>query len=221
MLSEADRARVAQAVAAAEAQSDGEIVTVLSAESDRYHDVVLHWTVLLMLLGLALVAWRPLPFLALVDRVAGGWGGTSAGEIAAGLLLLAALLFLVGRFLFAVPALKRLLTPGATKTRRVRRRAVLLFRLAAENRTRAKTGVLLYLSLAERRAELVADSAINTRVTPETWGEAMHALVDAVRDGRPGDGMVEAVERIGAVLAEHFPRSPDDTNELPDRLILL
>jgi putative membrane protein len=42
-----------------------------------------------------------------------------------------------------------------------------------------------------------------------------------VRKGRPGDGMVAAVERIGQVLAAHFPRSADDTNELPDRLILL
>ena len=103
----------------------------------------------------------------------------------------------------------------------MRRRALLLFRLATENRTRAKTGVLLYLSIAERRAEIVADAAINGKVTPETWGEAMAVLLDAVRDGRPGDGMVASVEKIGQVLAAHFPRSPDDSNELPDRLILL
>ncbi|HEY0270247.1 MAG TPA: hypothetical protein VGC10_04575, partial [Sphingomonas sp.] len=80
---------------------------------------------------------------------------------------------------------------------------------------------LLYLSLAEHRAEIIADAAINAKVTPETWGDAMAALIDAVKDGRPGDGMVASIGKIGQVLAEHFPRSPDDTNELPDRLILL
>lgn len=49
----------------------------------------------------------------------------------------------------------------------------------------------------------------------------MQALVAAVKDGRAADGMIAAVEQIGAVLTEHFPRSADDRNELPDRLILL
>jgi putative membrane protein len=81
--------------------------------------------------------------------------------------------------------------------------------------------VLLYLSLAEHRAEIVADEAIHSRVAPEVWGEAMAALLSATRDVRPGEGMVAAVERIGAVLAEHFPRTAGDVNELSDRLIEL
>ena len=113
------------------------------------------------------------------------------------------------------------MTPRATKARRVRRRAILLFRTAAEARTRGRTGVLLYLSLDEHRAELVADSAINAKVAPEVWGEAMAALVTAIRDGRPGEGMAQAVAQVGVVLADHFPREADDINELPDRLIEL
>lgn len=221
MIGSEDRVRVAQAVTRAEAESDGEIVTVVATESDRYHDVVLHWTVLLMLLGLALVAAVPaLPHI-LVEPIAGRWANPTAAELVLALLALEIVLFLFGRFAFGLTAMRRLLTPPPTATRRVRRRAVLLFRLAAENRTRAKTGVLLYLSLAERRAEIVADAAIAGKVAPEAWGEAMHALIDAVRDGRPADGMIAAVERIGMLLATHFPRSADDTNELPDRLILL
>jgi putative membrane protein len=221
MLTRQDRARVGAAVTAAEAASDGEIVTVVADSSDAYHDVVLHWSVLLMLLGVALVAAAPGWFLLRLDGVSGGWHAWTAGELLAILLAGLAILFLIGRWLFARPALLRRLIPAGTATRRVRRRALLLFRLSVESRTRAKTGVLLYLSLAEHRAEIVADAAIAARVGPETWGEAMAALVGAVRDGRPGDGMVAAVEKIGHVLAEHFPRSPDDRNELPDRLILL
>ena len=123
--------------------------------------------------------------------------------------------------LFTLPAVRMAMTPGATKARRVRRRATELFRIGAESRTRAATGVLLYLSLAERRAEIVAERGIHARVAPEEWGQAMAALVRELRAGRPGEGMAAAVERIGAVLAEHFPRSADDTNELPDRLVEL
>ena len=49
----------------------------------------------------------------------------------------------------------------------------------------------------------------------------MAALITATRDGRPGDGMAEAIRQIGIVLTEHFPPRADDTNELPDRLIQL
>jgi len=81
--------------------------------------------------------------------------------------------------------------------------------------------VLLYLSLAEHRAEILADSAIHSRVTPEVWGAAMAALLAEVKEGRPAEGMAAAVAQIGIVLSAHFPRAADDVNELPDRLIEL
>jgi putative membrane protein len=117
--------------------------------------------------------------------------------------------------------LRLALTPGATKSRRVRRRAIELFKAAAERRTIGRTGVLIYLSVAERRAEIVADEAITKVTSPETWGEAMAALLVEVKQGRVADGMVAAIERVGGVLAEHFPRSSTDTNEIPDKLIEL
>lgn len=221
MFSEADRGRIGAAVTAAEASSDGEIVTVVADSSDSYNDVVLHWAVLVLFLAIAVIAVAPAFFVLLLDTIVGGWVTWTAGELITILLIALAVKFLVARWIFGLRPIRLTLTPGITKTRRVRRRALLLFRLSAENRTRAKTGVLLYLSLAEHRAEIVADASIAAKVTPETWGAAMHALIDAVKNGRPGDGMVDAVDQIGKVLAEHFPRSADDINELPDRLILL
>jgi putative membrane protein len=221
MFNEADRTRIAAAVTAAEAGSDGEIVTVVAAQSDAYHDVVLHWAVLLLFFAVALVAAMPARLILLLDMLVGGWVPWTPGELIAILLFALAAIFLLARWLFGLRPIRLALTPDGTKARRVRRRALLLFRLATENRTRAKTGVLLYLSLAEHRAEIIADAAISAKVTPETWGDAMAALIDAVKDGRPGDGMVASIGKIGQVLAEHFPRSPDDSNELPDRLILL
>lgn len=222
MLSDDDRASVSAAVAAAELGTAGEIVTIVAPESDAYHDVALHWAVLAMLLVLALLSAWPRLADPLHALVADPWTDAMPPSALLGTaLVLVTLAFLLVRLLLAWVPLRLALTPRATKARRVRRRAIALFRASAERRTSGRTGVLLYLSLAERRAEIVADAAIHSRVAPEIWGDAMIALVAAVRDGRAGDGMAEAVTRIGAVLAEHFPRGADDVNELPDRVIEL
>ncbi|MHA6722010.1 TPM domain-containing protein [Sphingomonas sp. RS2018] len=221
-LTEADHAKVTAAVTAAEAHTDGEIVTVVARQSDKYHDAALQWSVLAMLFVLALLAVFPTVADAVHLRLTGGWEGAApAGFHYTVALVLMIVTFLVTRLLFAPVGVRMVLTPGATKTRRVRAKAVELFRTGAEKRTVAATGVLLYLSLAEHRAELIADAAIHSQVSEDVWGHAMAALVAAVKDGRPGDGMAAAVAEIGVVLAEHFPRSEGDTNELPDRLIEL
>lgn len=220
-LTEADHARVSAAVTEAELATDGEIVTVVAGRSDAYHDVALHWTVLAMLLVLALLAWQPAPVEWLHAMLIDAWSDTPPHWYLTFALVLMAVTFLVARVLLALDALRLAMTPGATKTRRVHRRAMALFRTAAEKRTKASTGVLLYLSLAEHRAEIIADESIHSKVKPEVWGEAMAVLIAAVKDGRPGDGLAQAVAQIGKVLAEHFPRSEGDSNELPDRLIEL
>lgn len=217
-----DHALVTSAVTAAEATTDGEIVTIVTGRSDAYHDVGLHWAVLATLLALALVAIRPDYFVGRLDALTGGWHHVwTTRELLTILLALLSVTFLAVRFLLGWMPLRMALTPRATRARRVRRRAIEFFKVGAEKRTASRTGVLLYLSLAEHQAEIVADEAIHAKVAPEVWGEAMAALIDAVRAGRPGEGMAAAVARIGAILAQHFPRTGTDPNELPDRLIEL
>ena len=221
-LTREDHDRVTAAVTAAEAGTDGEIVTIVARSSDAYHDVALHWSVLAMLLVLALLAVFPHATDAIHARLAGPWADAVPASFHYSVALFAlTLTFLACRVILAWRPLRLALTPDATKARRVRRRALMLFRAGAEKRTIAATGVLLYLSLEEHHAEIVADAAIHSRVDEGVWGHAMAALVAALRDGRPGDGMAAAVAEIGLVLAEHFPRSAGDTNELPDRLIEL
>ena len=221
-VSEADHDRVTAAVTQAEAMTTGEIVTIVARRSDAYHDVSLHYAVLTMLLALALLAYRPAVADQVYARFVDPWAQSAPqGALYAIALVLMTAVFLAARLLLAATPVRLALTPGATKSRRVRRRALLLFRAGAEKRTRGATGVLLYLSLDERRAELIADAAIHSRVANETWGAAMAAVLAGVRDDRPGDGMADAVAQIGTVLAEHFPRNGAAINELPDRLIEL
>lgn len=221
-LSQADHELVSAAVAQAEAHTSGEIVTIVARRSDAYHDVGLSWAAAAVFVALAFAAAFPVHLRAFLSALLLDWEHELADwKMLMGLLALLIAKFLVVRYLLAIIPLRMLVTPKATKARRVRRRAILLFRTAAEARTKGRTGVLLYLSLDEHRAELVADRAINEKVAPEVWGDAMAALIAAIRDGRPGEGLAEAVRRVGLVLAEHFPRADDDVNELPDRLIEL
>ena len=221
-MTEADHRIVSDAVAAAEAGTDGEIVTIVAVSSDSYRDVALHYAVLAMLAVPVILALLPRRWIEWSAGLLLGWNGTWERVPAMiALFALLALAFLFVRFALATDRVRLALTPGPTKTRRVRRRALAHFRATAERRTRGRTGILIYLSLAERRAEIVADAAIASKVAPETWGAAMALLDDEARDGRVAQGMAAAVTAVGAVLAEHLPRSAQDSNELPDRLIEL
>jgi putative membrane protein len=216
-----DHVRVSAAIAEAEAKSDGEIVAVASERSDSYHDVGLHYAVMVLFLVLAFFAAWPDQLELWWTRLMGWTAEPSMRELLTLLLGLALFKFLAVLFILKLMPLRLLLTPGSTKTRRVRRRAIMLFKAGAERRTIGRTGILIYLSMAEHRAEIVADEAITKVTTPETWGEAMVALLAQVKAGRPADGIIAAVEIIGNVLAEHFPKSTADTNEIPDKLIEL
>lgn len=221
-LHESEHDRVTEAVAAAERGTDGEIVTVVARRSDEYHDVAAHWATAALLATIAALAICP----NLSDWVhrlyAGHWGeAPSARELFTIALVLSTLAYLIAWLALRWRPLRLFLTPPPTKTRRVRRRAFQLFRTSAEARTRGHTGVLIYLSLDEHRAELIADAAIHAKVAPEVWGDAMAALLAGVRQGRIGEGMADAVGLVGQILAEYFPVSAGDTNELPDRLIEL
>lgn len=217
-----DAVKVASAIRSAEAGTDGEISAIVAHSSDSYNDVVLHWALLIALLPLALSAGFPGLLLWGADLLRQNWDGAPSLQFMLTLLLIkTALLFLIARYLFGLSKVRIALTPERTRARRVRRRAVMLFQAGTEQRTASRTGVLLYLSLAEHRAEIVADASIHDKVDSALWGEAMAALLAGVAAGAPGDGIAAAVAQIGTVLAEHFPHTGTDPNELPDRLILL
>lgn len=221
-LHETEHDRVTEAVAAAERGTDGEIVTVVARRSDEFHDVAAHWATAALLATLAVLAIFPGLATCLHHLYAGQWAETpTAREYFTIALTLGTVAYLVAWAALRWRPLRLFLTPPPTKTRRVRRRAFQLFRTSAEARTRGHTGVLIYLSLDEHRAELIADAAIHAKVAPEVWGDAMAALLVGVKAGRVGDGMADCVTLVGKVLAEFFPISAGDTNELPDRLIEL
>jgi putative membrane protein len=190
--------------------------------SDGYSDVAFAWAALAAFTALAVFALFPQFVLGKLEWRGGGWNHEWTDRELLGIATALAILKFLGVWLVQLwRPLKFFLVPPPIKTARALARAIDLFKVGAERRTHGRTGILIYLSMCEHRAEIVADEAIASRVPPETWGEAMTAMLVHIKDGRCADGMIAAVEQVGAVLAEHFPRAEDDRNELPDRLIEL
>lgn len=219
-LNEEQHRAIAQAVEEAERHTSGEIVTVLADRSDGYSDVVLIGAVAVSFTVMSLLAMFPEALNGLWHGLWGGWGDTLSAGWMITLTLLAGLLALfLSWALFAFDPIRFAIIPGPIKSARAREAAIRLFRVGAERRTHGRTGVLLYLSMHEHRAEIVADESIATRIDADVWGEAMADMLVEIRAGRLVEGLVAGVRDVGVVLAEHFPREENDVNELPDRII--
>ena len=166
-LSQADQARIAQAVAEAEKSTAGEIYCVLAPEvgDDRSTPLIWAASAALILPALALLAgFRP----EMLTRLFGGWSvGHAAAHDAA---ILSALLTYIGlqaaifaatALLVSIPAARRALIPGPVKKARVRQAALDYFMAKDLHRTRDRTGVLIFAALAEPRVEVIADEGIH------------------------------------------------------------
>ncbi len=211
---------VSEAVAAAELTTSGEIVTVLADRSDGYTDVVLVWAAAIAFTAMSLFAAFPQPFMDLWDSLIGGWMHEwTTGELASMTIALGLVAFIATWAVQLWDPLRFALIPGPVKSARVHERAIKHFKVGAERRTHGRTGVLLYLSMREHRAEIIADEPIAEKVNAEVWGEAMVDMLVEIKQGRIAEGLAAGVRDVGQVLSEHFPRAEDDQNELPDRLI--
>lgn len=213
---------VSAAVAAAEAGTSGEIVPVLADRSDGYTDVALLWAVAVAFTAMAAVTAFPNFHTGLVDRILGNWSHVwTPGELLTLVTGVGLVKFLAMWAIQLWEPLKFALIPRPVKIARVRESAIRHFKVGADRRTHGRTGILLYLSMREHRAEIVADEAIARLVDAEVWGKAMADMLAEIRKGNIAEGLAAGIRDVGEVLAEHFPRSEDDVNELPDRLILV
>jgi putative membrane protein len=111
--------------------------------------------------------------------------------------------------------------PGAVKRARAHQRAVEQFLVQNLHTTKGRTGVLIYVSFAERFAEVIADAGIYRKVPPSTWEDVVGELTNHLASGTVTEGFIRAIERSGKILAKHFPPGRVDTNELPNHLIVL
>ena len=201
-VSEQDRARIATAIRAAEAKTSGEIVCVLARTSTDA-------AALPMLLAAGVALALPWLLVALthmtVERI----------------LVLQVAVFVLLAVVLCLPRVRVALVPRAARRHVAHRAAMEQFAMRGIARKKERTGILIFVSLAERYARIIADEGIAGRVHQSEWQNAVNALTAHTRDGRIADGFISAVEACGNVLAAHFPRTETSHDDLPDRIYLV
>lgn len=202
--SEQDKARISAAIQAAEKQTSGEFVAVVARASDHYIFLPLLWAAIFALLtpGVFILFSTPLvhEYLHLYH--------------------LQLLVFIIAALLcLFVPGLHLYLVPRKVKHSRASRLAKAQFYLQGVHLTREHSGVLLFVSLAERYVEIVADQGIHEKLGEARWHQIIQTFVSQVRSGQVVEGFVTAITTCGEAMATHYPRRADDTNELSDGLI--
>ncbi len=200
-LSDSEKMQLRGAIRQEEAKTTGEIVTVIARSSGDYFYYPTLWAALLAILSPLLPIGLGLSFAPL------------------GIIELQLLVFALLALVFRWPPIKIKLVPRAVQRQYCVRRAREQFLAQNLHTTRERTGVLLYVSVAERHVELLADAGIHARVPTGTWDQVVNSLTARVKTGQVGGGFIEAVNAIGAQLTTHFPAAGTNPNELPDHLI--
>ncbi|MEZ5828050.1 MAG: hypothetical protein R3D01_06515 [Hyphomicrobiales bacterium] len=197
-----EHARISEAITRAEKNTSGEIVVVVARSSASYRAFAL--------MCAALVALAvPLPFIHFTK-----WPVEY-------IYLVQLMVFLAAAAVSQWEPVRIALAPAAVKRARSHQRAVDQFLAQNLHTTTGRTGVLIYVSAAERYAEVIADDGIYRKVSPEVWDAVIAVLTSNIGKGTRTAGFVEAIEICGKVLAEHFPPGVGDRDELPNHLIVL
>jgi putative membrane protein len=201
-ISEQDRARISAAIHAAEGETSGEIVCVLAQTSSDATGLA----ILLAALGALALPWLLVAFTALtVHRI----------------LLLQVVAFVVLAVLFCLPRVRVAMLPRAARRAVAHRVALEQFAIRGIARKKDRSGILIFVSRAERYARIIADQGIASRVPQAEWQAAVDTLVAHCSSGRIADGFISAIETCGRVLATHFPRRAESRDELPDRIYVI
>lgn len=202
MISEHDRHRISQVIHEAEKGTSGEIFVIVARQASTYRAIP-------ALLGLFVALIVPGPLI---------WF-TSLGP--SRIFLIQLIVALVLNVVLAWPQIHLALIPGSIKRARAHEEALREFASHGLSRTQGRTGVLIYVAAAEHYAEIIADIGIADSAGPEIWQDIIAELIEAIRQDRPGDGLIHAVQRAGAILAQHAPPQAQDKDELPNRVVIL
>lgn len=205
-LSEDDRAHLKNVIAEMEKRTEGEIrLVIVRRSSPLGHLPVTLWLILMVCGLLTLLSFR---FELMLDF---RWWWVPA--MMAGAFVLA---YVCAR----VPALQRLLTHPADVHHHVWHRAELEFYREGLGQTADKTGILLFLSLFEKRAVVLADQGIHKKLGNGQWDHVVETIVSAAKTGEWRPRLEEAIRDCGGLLATHFPATKPHSNQLPDDIVI-
>jgi putative membrane protein len=197
-----DERRISAAIRDGEQRTSGEIVAVVASDSDSYF-----WAPVLVAALAALAIAAPLILFTWINV---HW-----------IYLAQLAVFLGGILLLSRRPLRYALVPAAMKRERAHARAVEQFLVQNLHTTDGRTGVLIFVSVAERYAEILADAGIHTKVSTGTWQGIVDRMTAELGEGRTADAFVHAIETAAELLARHFPPGSAPPDALPNHLIVL
>lgn len=201
LITETEQAQIADLISEMEKHTNAELVTVLAARSDDYRYIPVLWAAVAALLVPTALLFTTLG----VDVIV-------TSQLAT---------FCVLALTFRLPFLNTRLIPASVRHWRAGNMARRQFLEQGLHHTDGDTGVLIFVSEAERYVEVLADRGINRHVPPERWRGVVADFVIAMKAGRTLTGFETAITQVGEILAESVPKTPDNRNELDNRLILI
>lgn len=202
LLNKHEQAQVSTAINTIEQKTTAELVTVLAARSDDYHYIPLLWAAFCALLLPLLLIWvSPLETTALY--------------------LVQLVVFVSLSLIFRLPMIHYRLIPAYVRHWRAANMARRQFLENNLHHTRGETGVLIFVSEAEHYVEIIADRGISQHVDDAQWADIINDFTHQVKAGNTLQGFLDCIARCGALLAEHAPAESENTNELPNHLIII
>lgn len=202
LLSKSEQQQVAEAINRVERQTDAELVTVLASQADDYAYIPLLWA---GILALALPG---------IGNYFGEWFGPHS------LLLAQWITFIVLALVFRIPGLNRRLIPRSVRYWRAANLARRQFLEQNLHHTAGATGMLIFVSEAERYVEILVDRGISSRVDDATWQSIVESFTQHVKQGQTLEGFLECIDACGRHLIEQVPAT-HERNELPNHLVIL
>lgn len=211
LLSAQEQERIRGRVEQAEKSTSGEIVPMVVATSSRYPAAGLLGALIVSLaLALAVTA---------AASLRRPWGSFRMMDLWLFPAVFAVCFVPAHELISRVPALKRLFITPAEIQEEVEEAALTSFYREGLGNTRDRTGILIYVSMFERRAFVLADKGINDKVAPGSWQELVDLIAAGFGRGEHAEAICAAVTRCGEMLREHFPVRRDDTNELKNLIV--
>jgi len=217
-LNEKDLDKIKNAVKEAESKSSGEIVTAFIPESDSYAVYELLFSVVLAFIVFSFSLF----FFSDIESFLKTkfWDYSSYYSVMFFGFTSFLLIFIL--YFFAnISFVDRIVVPKQVMNEKVKNRAMRFFVESGVYETKDRTGILIFISLLERKVELIADSGIASKIDTKEWDEVVNLIVEGIKNDSWVENLIVAIEKCGNLLEKHFPIADDDENELSDGIVFL
>ncbi len=215
-LSKTEREQIAKSVEQAELRTSGEITTAMIGQS---YDYAIYELLVAVLSGLIYSVVIFIFSREIESWLQGLFWNYHIYQLTGFYLFSTFLVILIVYFLANTAVIDRLIVPKSVQSSWVKRRAMQHFLESEVSHTREGTGILIFISLLERRVELVADKGIAEKVSSARWQAIVDRVIAGIRTNRLAERLCESILECGELLAKDFPRRSDDVNELPDEIV--